>query len=163
MNNDSNPYQSPNPYQSDVVYDVAPEYEYAGFWIRFLANLIDGILMMLVFIPLGVLGYFMGLFAPDDHGTSFGVFDMLVNLSIAVLYVVLWVKFAGTPGHRLLKLKVLDADTGAHLTWGKSVLRYIMYNISALVLCLGFIWIAFDKKKQGWHDKVANSVVVKEL
>lgn len=162
MHNNQNFYEIPSPYQGDV-YDATPEYEYAGFWIRVGASLIDGILTLLVFIPLGMVGYFLGLDIPMGYNQSVSEFDLMVNLAIAVLYVVLWVKFAGTPGHRLLKLKVLDAHTGTHLTWGRAILRYLMYNVSALVLCLGFIWIAFDKKKQGWHDKVANSVVVKEL
>ena len=77
--------------------------------------------------------------------------------------IVCWVKFAGTPGKRLLRLKVLDEKSGENLTVGQAILRYIGYFPSTLVFFLGFIWIAFDSKKQGWHDKIAKSVVVREL
>lgn len=62
-----------------------------------------------------------------------------------------------------LKLEVLDADSGHRLTFSKSVLRYFAYYVSAIPLCLGFIWIAFSSKKQGWHDLIANTVVVRRV
>ncbi|EEX33201.1 hypothetical membrane protein [Vibrio coralliilyticus ATCC BAA-450] len=62
-----------------------------------------------------------------------------------------------------LKLEVLDAVTGHRLTLSKSVIRYLAYYISAIPLCLGFIWIAFNGKKQGWHDLIANTVVVRKV
>lgn len=63
-------------------------------------------------------------------------------------YIVCWVKFAGTPGKRLLRLKVLDEKTGENLTVGQAILRYIGYFPSTLVFFLGFIWIAFDSKNK---------------
>lgn len=74
-----------------------------------------------------------------------------------------WVKFAGTPGKRLLKLKVLDEATGNQLTLGQAILRYIGYIPSAIVFGLGYLWVIWDGKKQGWHDKIAKTVVVKEI
>lgn len=153
-----------NPYQAPVQYDIdddGVEYEYAGFWIRVLANIIDGILVMLVVFPLGFIAGMLGLVNPESSNFSF--IDLIVQILSVVFYVGCWVKFAGTPGKRLLKLKILDADTGENLTVAKSIIRYVGYLISYLVLLLGLIWVAFDKKKQGWHDKMANSVVVKEL
>jgi uncharacterized RDD family membrane protein YckC len=70
------------------------------------------------------------------------------------------VKFLGTPGKLLLNCHVVDATTGASLRAGQAVLRYFAYIISTLPLCLGFLWIAWDKRKQGFHDKIAKSVVV---
>lgn len=62
----------------------------------------------------------------------------------------------------LLGLKVLDAKTGNLLTLGQALLRYVGYILSSLIFCLGYIWVGFDKKKQGWHDKMAKTVVVRE-
>lgn len=67
-----------------------------------------------------------------------------------------------TPGKMLLGLKVLDAKTGNLLTIGQALLRYAGYILSSLIFCLGYIWVGFDKKKQGWHDKMAKTVVVRE-
>lgn len=152
-----------NPYQSPQNYDVAEDdvdYEYAGFWIRVLASIIDSLVLMLVIVPLVVVAGMMGLIDLDAQYTWL---DIVVQIFSVVFYIGCWVKFAGTPGKRILKLKILDADTGEHLTTGKAIIRYVGYIISSLVLLLGLIWVAFDKKKQGWHDKMANSVVVKEL
>lgn len=91
-------------------------------------------------------------------------FDILVNYIFPFFYTILfWLYLGGTPGKRLMRLKVLDEKTGNKLTLGQSIIRYIGYIPSTLVLLLGFIWIAFDAKKQGWHDKMAKSVVVREL
>lgn len=157
MTNQHNPYQPPVAYEATDVDDV--EYSYAGFWIRVVATIIDTVLLMLVIFPIAFALGFMGF----SDSESFGAIDVATQLITFALYIWLWVKFAGTPGHRLLKLKILDADTGKNLSIGKAVIRYIGYIISALVLCIGFVWVVFDARKQGWHDKMANSVVVKEL
>lgn len=57
-------------------------------------------------------------------------------------------------------LRVVSTD-GQPMTMGKAFIRYIGYIISAIVFYLGFIWIAIDKDKQGWHDKIANTYVIK--
>lgn len=154
-----------NPYHSTVNYDLIddePEYEYAGFWIRVLAAVGDSILFSLVTMPIAfVLGMVMG--ASEADPISSAVIQITVNAVVMVVSVILWVKYAGTPVKRLLKLKVLDAETGEHLSYGKAVIRYLGYIPATVVLFLGLIWVAFDKKKQGWHDKMAGSVVVKEL
>lgn len=152
-----------NPYQAPQDYDVADddiEYEYAGFWIRFLAYIIDN----LVFGVIGlVVSFVLSLVGLYDWETELNTFDMIWWMVIVVVSIVMWVKYAGTPGKRLLRLKILDADTGEPLSAGKAILRYVGYIPAYLVLCIGVIWVAFDQRKQGWHDKMANSVVVKEL
>jgi uncharacterized RDD family membrane protein YckC len=65
-----------------------------------------------------------------------------------------------TPGKKLLGLKVIDI-TGKEMTLGIAFLRWVGYIISKLVLFLGFIWIAFDRRKQGWHDKIAGTCVIR--
>ena len=157
-----NPYQAPRTEVYDDGYDYDTQYEYAGFWMRFLASVIDSVIFFIALgLPLVLIGNFTGIDPWDS--TEFGVMDVISNVLSVVIYVFFWVKYAGTPGKRLLKLKILDADTGEHLSVGKAIIRYIGYIPSALVLFLGFIWVAFDARKQGWHDKMANSVVVKEL
>jgi uncharacterized RDD family membrane protein YckC len=87
---------------------------------------------------------------------------MLLNsLAPAVAAVAFWVYRSATPGKMLLKLKIVDADSGGKPTTGHLIGRYLGYYVSTLPLLLGLIWVAFDKRKQGWHDKLASTAVVK--
>ena len=61
----------------------------------------------------------------------------------------------------VLKVKVVDAKTGSAPTIRQSVIRYIGYYVSLLPLGLGFLWVLWDTKKQGWHDKMAGTVVIR--
>jgi uncharacterized RDD family membrane protein YckC len=61
----------------------------------------------------------------------------------------------------LVSARVVDAKTGNSLSVGQSIGRYLAYFVSTIPLCLGFLWIAFDPRKQGWHDKLAGTVVVR--
>ncbi len=145
-------------------------YEYAGFWIRLCAVLIDSFFMFIITVGLVLLVMVTGVIdvsnLPQTEETSSAValvLQLFVQIFWFVFMIVCWVKWGGTPGKRLLKLKVLDAETGRNLTVGKAILRSIGYVASSVLLCLGYIWVAFDAKKQGWHDKIASTVVVKEL
>jgi uncharacterized RDD family membrane protein YckC len=70
-------------------------------------------------------------------------------------------KYRATPGKMLFSLQIVKADTGAALTLKESVIRYFGYYLAAIPLFIGFFWVAFDKRKQGWHDKIAGTVVVR--
>ncbi|KKW78632.1 RDD family protein [Acinetobacter sp. AG1] len=138
---------------------MSHKYEYAGFWIRFAASIIDNIIIFVALIPIAML---LGWESTYSSGLSSGI-EWLWQILFAVFFVFCWVKFAGTPGKRLLRLKVLDERTGENITVGQGIIRYIGYFPAILVLFIGLIWVAFDSKKQGWHDKMAKTVVVREL
>ena len=136
-------------------------HNYAGFWIRVSAALIDTVLMTVaVAIPLTLI-----------YGSDYWTSDKLVmGFWDAVFYVVpifitvwFWVKCLGTPGKMILRLRVIDASTGEAISTARGTGRYLGYYVSAIPLLLGFIWVAFDKKKQGFHDKLAGTFVVREL
>ena len=136
--------------------------QYAGFWVRVGASLIDTILLALVTTPLLVAIYgWAGL----DYGyavCSTGFVDILVTWILPVVAVIwFWVKKQATPGKLLLSLRVVDAKTGRSLTVGQSVARYLGYIVSTIPFGLGLLWVGFDSKKQGWHDKIAGTVVVR--
>ena len=61
----------------------------------------------------------------------------------------------------LLAAKIIDVRTGGCPSTTQFIVRYVMYFVSLLPLGLGFIWVAFDKRKQGWHDKLANTIVIR--
>ena len=60
-----------------------------------------------------------------------------------------------------ISAKIVDAKTGNPPTFGQSVIRYLGYYVSTIAFGLGLIWVAFDARKQGWHDKMAGTVVVR--
>lgn len=136
------------------------ELEYAGFWIRVGATLIDTMIMMIVLmVPLSIIygeQYWLG--GEYIHG----FWDVLLGYIVPVVATIwFWLRFMGTPGKMALKLKIVDAKTGNKLSTGQAIGRYFAYLVSMLPFGLGFIWIGIDSKKQGWHDKLAGSVVVK--
>jgi uncharacterized RDD family membrane protein YckC len=91
-----------------------------------------------------------------------GPADLLISW-VAPFVAVIWFWRAkqGTPGKMALSLHVVDATTGRTLSTGQSVGRYFAYLVSIVPLFIGFVWVAFDKRKQGWHDKLVGSVVVR--
>lgn len=86
---------------------------------------------------------------------------LLMTVFISMFYFTYFHGAAGqTPGKMIFGLKVVQS-TGEQMTFGLAFLRWVGYIISAIVFYLGFVWIAFDSKKRGWHDKVAGTVVIR--
>ncbi|MBT5923401.1 MAG: RDD family protein [Cellvibrionales bacterium] len=134
--------------------------EYAGFWIRTGASLIDTILMMVIIVPVLTIIYGKGYWSSE--AVFLGVWDLLFNYILpAIVVIVFWIVKSATPGKILLELSIVDAETGGKPSNGQLIGRYFAYYISVLPLMLGFIWVGFDKCKQGWHDKLAGTVVVR--
>ena len=79
--------------------------------------------------------------------------------AIAVIF--FWVYKSATPGKMALKLSIVDEKSGLKPSIKQSIIRYLGYYISSIPLLLGIIWVGIDKRKQGWHDKMAGTVVVK--
>ena len=135
--------------------------EYAGFWIRTGAAVIDSVLVVAVTFPL-LIWIYGWAYLGEQTGMFAGPADMLISLVLpAVAVVVFWLYRQATPGKMILSLHVVDADTGNTLSVGQSIGRYLAYYVSLIPLCLGFVWIAFDRRKQGWHDKLAKTVVIR--
>ncbi|GGA73303.1 RDD family protein [Neiella marina] len=142
------------------------EVQYAGFWLRLVAVLIDSALLLLILGPVLVLLFGVEYFVPADvektPDLTTSILDALINNVVpAVLTIFLWVKFAGTPGKLLLGLAVVDKDSFDSISIKQAVLRYLGYIPSTLVLMLGFIWVAFEQRKRGWHDMIGGTVVIK--
>ncbi len=135
---------------------------YAGFWRRTGATLIDAVLFMLLALPLLYLIYGSAYFSVDPATPLVaGPADILISYVLPILIVVLmWVKLGATPGKMILNCVVVDANTGQLPSIGQSVGRYFAYILSMLPLMLGFLWVAWDKHKQAFHDKIAGTVVL---
>lgn len=133
-----------------------PVARYAGFWIRFAAFVIDSI----------VIGFVAGVFTGGEAITNPDIANArhtgIENVASFVFFTILWSSIGGgqTLGMRLLGLRVVDRD-GKAIGYGTAVLRYIGFVISAAAILIGLVWAAFDAQKQGWHDKIAGTFVIR--
>lgn len=135
--------------------------KYAGFWIRTGASVIDTILIILIILPVFTLMY-----GPDywlGESISTGPIDILLNYILpAIAVIAFWIYKSATPGKMLCKIKIISTKDGNAPGMGQSIGRYLAYYVSMIPFFLGFIWIAFDKNKRGWHDKLSSTAVVHE-
>lgn len=129
------------------------ELHYVGFWWRVLTFVIDSILVSFLLYPLLA-------FALGDPTGSTGAGKLLNILLPAVAFIAFWSAKSTTPGKMAIGAEIVDANTGAKPSVGQCIIRYIGYYVSTIPLLLGLIWVGFDARKQGWHDKLAGTVVV---
>jgi uncharacterized RDD family membrane protein YckC len=143
--------------------------EFAGFWRRFGAYVIDAIVLGAIFSVLEPLlwpdfGKLFNINSSFDNTYWMTQFKALANVISALLsgiyFVAFWVWRGQTLGMMVAGVKVIRLD-GTAIDTGRAIVRYLGYIISIIPLFLGFIWIAFDAHKQGWHDKLAETYVVK--
>lgn len=137
------------------------KYEYVGFWVRVAASLIDTVLAAVVLAPIAmvILGRERALGLELDLSLE----SVMINYVLPAAAIVwFWVARQATPGKMAFRARIVDAATGRPLSVGQSLGRYLGYYVSILGCFLGFVWVAFDRRKQGWHDKLARTVVIRE-
>ena len=135
-------------------------YRYAGFGVRLLASFTDYIILFFISISISSI---LGTDPFVLEATTFlESFDKVFTWIIIILYdLFFWVNYDGaTPGKRFLGIKIIKTDE-SKLNYAIAFVRWLGELVSGFVLCLGYIWIIFDKKKQGWHDKIAGTYVIK--
>ena len=142
------PQEPPGAYQS------GPSGPRAGFWIRFGALLLDGLILGIPFLILVVIA------AQISTGLA-----VVVYVLWFIAYIAYPVYFEGgpncaTPGKKICGIKVIDMNGGGPIGYSRATVRFLMRIISGAVFYLGYLWMLWDKEKQCWHDKVANDVVV---
>ena len=165
------------------------EPQYVGFWKRVFASIIDTLILVVVIGLIAVAVYGMQYVRLSSEGKTL-MFDLLVQGLLPALAVIVFWRYRGaTPGKMLISAKIVDAETFGTPSTGKLIGRYFAYLVSMLpsivvsvaiiamatllgredlklwlaitpLLMWGFFWIAFDKRKQGWHDKLAGTVVI---
>jgi uncharacterized RDD family membrane protein YckC len=140
--------------------DETAELEYVGFWLRVWACLIDTVVMLAVTAPILWLVYGRGYFAFDAPVA--GPVDFLLTWLLPGLVVIsFWNERHATPGKMAISAIIVDEKTASPPSLGQHIGRYLAYFIAALPLGLGLVWVAFDRKKQGWHDKLAGTMVIR--
>ncbi|MEG3766701.1 RDD family protein [Alteromonas sp. 14N.309.X.WAT.G.H12] len=138
---------------------LADEMKYTGFWPRVGASLIDTVLICIITWPILVSVYGWRYF--ESEAIVAGFTDFLMSWVFPLIAIItFWVYRQATPGKILINAQIVDAKTGQKPTLQQYIVRYIGYFIALLPLGLGILWVAWDKKKQGWHDKLASTVVI---
>ncbi|MCB0082483.1 MAG: RDD family protein [Caldilineaceae bacterium] len=156
----NNPYTTPS---SDIsTPEDALEFEYVGFWSRVLASFLDSILWMVLFVPLFFLVYGTNYFQSSAQNISFGPTYYIINYVLPfVIIITFWFYKSATPGKMAINAKIVDVRTGGKPSIGQLIGRYFGYFVSYIPLGLGLLWVGWDKKKQGWHDKLAKTAVIR--
>lgn len=137
---------------------------YAGFWRRLLAFTLDAVLLSIISSAVIALLFGMEAVNQMQQEIDWQQLDwrqIAINQGLpAVWTVAFWYSLGATPGKLLLDAQIVDADSLQKASLSQLILRYLCYLVSALPLGLGFLWIAINPRKQGWHDKLANTVVL---
>jgi uncharacterized RDD family membrane protein YckC len=138
-------------------------YEYVGFWRRLLAAAIDFLILFVVTTPILLAIYGRRYFALVESGASAGFWDFVIEYIVpAVAVIAFWRRYGATPGKMAVGARIVDAKTGERPSTARLVVRYFAYLVSALPFFLGFLWIGISRRKQGFHDKIARTMVIND-
>lgn len=134
--------------------------QYVGFWPRVGASIIDTVLIMMVVAPIAWLVAGREYFVDVTRAT--GSMEILLEWIFPALAVLaFWIYRSATPGKMVINAVIVDADTLSKPSTGQFIGRYLAYFVSTLPLGLGLFWVGWDQRKQGWHDKLARTVVIR--
>lgn len=136
---------------------------YAGFWIRVRAFVIDVFLLMLICYPLLISIYGWSYFTAQRNFIPEPADFLITWVFPSVATIAFWISKNATPGKMYVSIKIVDVSTGDAPSVGQFIGRYFAYFLVGISLGLGFLWVVFDKRKQGWHDKLAGTIVVRQL
>jgi uncharacterized RDD family membrane protein YckC len=139
------------------------EMVFAGFWTRFAAVFVDGIILGIVN---GGIGFVAGVtFSSAARAPSAGFIVLqlvvtFINLCIGVTYETFMIgKFGATLGKMACKVKVVTAE-GGQVSYLLALGRYFAKMLSALILMIGYLMAAFDDEKRALHDRICNTRVI---
>lgn len=154
-----------------------PVLEYAGFWIRFAAHFVDGIVLLFIQILMMVAAFAIAFVASglnfselsgmlqSDGGETFGaIFGLSFNLMYFLVHALYYIYFTqssmkATLGKRLLGVHVVGSD-GAPVGVKMATIRYFAYFLSSITFMIGYLMAAFTSRKQALHDMIARTVVI---
>ena len=135
-----------------------PHLEFGGPGSRLMGYTVDMLISLAVIVMLVIVFGMLGSVLPK-------LSDLGIVLSFLILQVgyfpYFWAKSGQTPGMKLAKIKVVRNADGGPITAGQAILRLIGFWVSQAVFYVGFLWIFIDKRKRGWFDLIAGTIVVK--
>jgi len=137
---------------------------YGGFWIRFAAKFIDGIIMGVVNMIISLVSIFLVVGAASSGHAPVGFAIQMaiwaVEMAVNCAYYVFFLgKFGATPGKMACKLRVVRSD-GSKITYGKALGRFFGDMLSSLTLCIGYLMVVFDDEKRALHDLICDTRVI---
>jgi uncharacterized RDD family membrane protein YckC len=144
--------------QPELEPGPAPGVEFAPHGERLVAYIFDVLIVGVIYIVALILLGILSVIAP--------ILGLPLLIAAAILIPILyfpwfWARGGQTPGMRAFGLHVVRDRDGGSIGWGSALLRLIGYWINSLVFYIGFIWILIDKRRRGWHDLIASTVVIK--
>jgi len=159
---DWRPFKEIRPVSLNLAPPSLHNVHYAGFWVRVVASIIDGVIMK---GSIFILAFFFGaplLMSPSIsiHSLSSQIFSGGFSFIAMVLYETLCVgKWGATPGKMFLRLKIVNQD-GTPVDYLKSFARHFAKYLSGMILLIGYIMVAFDSEKKGLHDYICGTRVI---
>ena len=137
---------------------------YKGFWIRFVADMIDAFL-------LGILFQFVNMFITiptfetmTDPFSVLSIFSLSISIKFLMnisYYVFFNGKYGATPGKMVIGAKIVNTD-GSPISYTKAFARFFAEMLSAFILLVGYIMAAFDGQKRALHDRICNTLVIRK-
>ena len=148
--------------------DLSTRPPLASVLTRFAAVLLDGVVPLAISIPAGIVAWIISLSLPSLPGDGMQIFAIFIVLltylgfmSYSALVLALWA-YGLTPGKYVLGIRVVKVDSGIPAGFWRMALRQIIGQFVSAILCyLGFVWALVDANRQGWHDKIAKTLVVR--
>lgn len=133
----------------------------AGFWIRVAACMIDSLILGAVQFVIGLALGLAGGAAADESYAMLAI-TWLCSVAVSITYYVYFTGYNGqTPGKMALRIQVIRSD-GTPMSYGRAFLREIIGKfVSSILLGIGYLMVAFDRQKQGLHDRIAGTYVIK--
>ena len=154
----------------DRTIGPAPGVEFGDFGPRLVAYIIDGLIVGGVVVVTMLTWALVALASGglDNDTLSAGAAASVVILVVALSVVGLgyfpwfWSRDGATPGMKMMGLLLVRDADGGPITGGQALLRLVGYAVSGMVFYLGYVWILVDKRRRGWHDLIAGTVIIKQ-
>ncbi len=145
----------------------APGIRFAGHGARLVAYIIDTIVVtVLMFVVLLVFGALVtGAAVSGSAGLAVGggLLLVLAVVALALLYFpFFWARGGQTPGMKLFRIRIVRDRDGGPISGGQALLRLLGYFVNGVVFYIGYVWILVDKRRRGWHDLIAGTVVIED-
>lgn len=147
-------------YYSGESKSAAPNMQLASVESRFISYIFDRFVVVVIGM---IFAFTFGVvFGADMYYDDLEIMGRLIAILVAIGYYTYYFGEGQTPGMKVMKIKLCRTDGTYPVGCGTGFARWLVMNISGIVLFLGYFWILIDKNNQAWHDKIADTYVVQE-